>query len=180
MWGRLHHPDKNGRENSGIVIINTVIPTPHQVCEILSSTINPIFLVLLAEDPLLSRTPSLKTEEYPARPSVWPATLRFWIVCGFSIGLAIAATKAGKRWQIWPGHPAFPSGHTTMALACAYCLVARRGRAYLWPATVFCVLMGVALVGGHWHTPVEIIGALVPGLGVPFLVWRAARHYDWV
>ncbi len=91
------------------------------------------------------------------------------------MGLAVALAEGGKRWQVWPGHPAFPSGHETLCLAAATCLVAR-DRRWLGLGLPLSALQAWALVRGHFHTPVEVAGALLTGPPVVLLCQTWGRR----
>jgi membrane-associated phospholipid phosphatase len=142
--------------------------TLREAADMISQALNPAFVLLFAQEPLLHLQPETEQERVALRRWV----LWFWVRCAFSVGLAVLCTKAGKHFEIWPGRPGFPSGHTTFTLAGAYCLVAGRGLRWLPFAAVLVLIMAASILIGGWHTPVEVAGAFVPGLGIPFLVWR--------
>jgi len=74
------------------------------------------------------------------------------------IGLAVLLAESGKRFGVWPGHPSFPSGHQSFALAAAVSLTLRDIR-WLWLCLPVTLLMSWALVAAGFHTPADIVGA---------------------
>jgi membrane-associated phospholipid phosphatase len=68
----------------------------------------------------------------------------------------------------------FPSGHVTAASASAlalwlalYPLVGKRARnIVLALGIVWTVLMSLAVVGAHWHTPVDAVGSILLSVGI--------------
>lgn len=106
-------------------------------------------------------------------PSV-PGGWRYWGRCSVAVGAAVLLAEAGKKWEVWHGHSGFPSGHATLAAACAMCLILRdrRWAALSVPATA---LMAWALVAANYHDVPDVVGALILGPTVAALVLRAAR-----
>lgn len=115
---------------------------------LIATTINPLLVALILLAPFLSSR--------PYRP--WP----FWARCFFGIGLAVLLAESGKRFEVWHGHPSFPSGHETFCLAAITCL-AFADRRWLFVGLPLSALMAWALVAAHYHTPIDIAGALVTG-----------------
>ncbi|MDX1935143.1 MAG: phosphatase PAP2 family protein [Capsulimonadales bacterium] len=99
-------------------------------------------------------------------------TAAFWGRSLLGLGVAVALAELGKATEVWPGHPLFPSGHTTFAMSAATCIVLQRGKGWLWLLVPIVGLMGVCLVYGQWHTPDEVAGGLVVGSVVPRLLWK--------
>ena len=68
----------------------------------------------------------------------------------------------------------FPSGHVTAASASAlalwlalYPLVGKRARNVVLVLGIFwTVLMSLAVVGAHWHTPVDAVGSILLSVGI--------------
>jgi membrane-associated phospholipid phosphatase len=121
----------------------------HSLADQLSNTINPLLGLMILEEPLL--------DQRNAREP-WPL---FWVRSAIAVGLAVTLAELGKKYQVWHGHPFFPSGHTTFATAAAICLVMRRGPRWLAIAVPLVVLMGWGLAYGHWHTPTEVFGGFL-------------------
>lgn len=96
---------------------------------------------------------------------------RYWGRCAVAVSLAVLLAEAGKKYEVWPGHDSFPSGHATLAAVCATCLILRdrRWAALSVPATA---LMAWALVAAHYHDTVDVVGALILGPTVTALVFR--------
>jgi len=137
-----------------------VTPVPGMI----SSSINPFLVLMILVEPALPR----RTEQ-----EAWP---RFWLRAVLGIAIAVVLAEMGKRYEVWPGHPSFPSGHTTFATAAAVALVCRRGRRWAPLALAAVLLMGTALVIGHYHTIADIIGGIALAVtitGGPF--WLRAR-----
>ncbi|MBC8104075.1 MAG: phosphatase PAP2 family protein [Cytophagales bacterium] len=144
--------------------------TVHALADLLSTAINPALVLLVLEEPLLG---------HQGRQEPWP---RFWGRSALSIGAAVGLAEAGKHYQIWPGHPLFPSGHMTFATAAASCLMLRRGLPWLGIALPLIGIMGISLVVGGWHTGTEVFGGLALGgfiTLVCFGLLRQARRPGW-
>jgi len=141
------------------------IPFFDQV-DIASDAINPIFVGLILEEPMLGTgTPRER----------WVRGLKFWGRVLFCLGIAVAMAELGKKYQIWHGHPNFPSGHTTFATSAAVCLIMQRGKAWAWLAIALTVVIGILLVYDQWHTPVEVLGGWILGTVVPYALWRLTQ-----
>ena len=139
----------------------------------LSDVINPVLLAFIAEEPLRLRELRRTSAEKMAR--LWPDTWRLWGRSLLCIGGAVGLAELGKTMQVWPGHPNFPSGHTALAASAATVIVLHRGRAWLWITTPLVLLMGAALIYGHWHTPDEVAGALLLGPSLTYFLWKATE-----
>lgn len=92
----------------------------------------------------------------------------FWLRSILGIGLGVVLAESGKRFEVWQGHPGFPSGHETLALAAGSCLIVRDTR-WAWVAVPLALLQAWALVTARFHTPTDVAGALLTGLGPPLL-----------
>jgi membrane-associated phospholipid phosphatase len=77
--------------------------------------------------------------------------------------MQVLLAEAGKKWQVWPGHPWFPSGHEAFAASAAACLVLLYGRAWLTAALPAAGLMGWALVAAGYHAVPDVLAAAVYG-----------------
>lgn len=119
------------------------------------NAINPLLVLLLALE-----------RGGPKR--AWPFWLR-WVV---ALAVAVSLAELGKKFQVWPGHSGFPSGHTTFAATCSTALVLRRGAWWLVPGLALTGLMMASLVIAGWHTIPDTLGALALAVGVTTLVWR--------
>jgi membrane-associated phospholipid phosphatase len=115
---------------------------------LLTNIINPLTVLLLLAAPFLTRR----------RTGVF----EFWIRSILGIGLAVILAESGKKYEVWHGHPSFPSGHETFCLAAVTCLASRDLR-WLAAGLPLALLMAWALVTAHYHTPIDILGALLTG-----------------
>ena len=111
----------------------------------LANTINPVLAACVLVVPLKS-------------PRPWS----FWASGVVGIGLAVLAAEAGKRYMVWPGHPTFPSGHETFALAAGTLLI-RHDVRWIAPVLPLTILLAWALVEAQFHFPVDVAGALLTG-----------------
>jgi membrane-associated phospholipid phosphatase len=141
-----------------------IAPLLYWLADRASDAINPIFIVLILEEPLLNHG---RQGEASRR-----GFLLFWARAALCIAVAVLLTELGKRYEVWPGHPNFPSGHMTFATAAATSLVLQRGRRWLWLVGPLALMMGLSLAYGHWHTPDEVLAGWVVGMLVPLGVWR--------
>lgn len=118
----------------------------------LTNAINYVLLLLVALAPFVTRR--------------GPRGIEFWARSLVGIGVGVALAESGKKWEVWAGHPAFPSGHETLALAAATSLACRDWR-WLAVGVPLASLQAWALVTGHFHTPEDVTGALVTGIVPP-------------
>ena len=133
----------------------------------LADSLNPLFGLLVLSAPFVGPRP---------RPT---RVLPFYLASGLGLAVAVMLAEIGKERVVWPGHPGFPSGHETFALACATSLVCWR-REWLWVAVPLSVVMGWALVVAGYHQPVEVFGALLTGPTPTLLChgWRLRQQPD--
>ncbi len=130
--------------------------------ELLAESVNPFLLGLLLPLPFVGTK----------RPVAW----KFYTACALSIGVAVALAELGKARVVWAGHPGFPSGHETMALTAATCLVCR-DRRWLAVGVPLAALQAWALITGYFHTPEDVTGALVTGILPPLAAhWIGRRR----
>ena len=121
---------------------------------LIANAINPISVLLLLAAPFVT----------PRRATA----LEYWVRCILGVGLAVILAESGKRWEVWPGHPTFPSGHETFCLATMTCLAVRDPR-WLCIGLPLSGLMAWVLVAARFHTPVDVAGALLTGPGPALL-----------
>ena len=121
---------------------------------LLADAINPISALLLLAAPFATPRPG----------RVWD----YWGRCVLGVGFAVILAESGKRWEVWPGHPNFPSGHETFCLAALTCLAVRDPR-WLALGLPLSLALAWALVAARFHTPVEVAGALLTGPGPALL-----------
>ena len=127
----------------------------------LTNAINAVLLLLVAAAPFITRRSS--------------GALNFWARSLVGIGAGVALAESGKRWEVWAGHPGFPSGHETLALAAATCL-ACQDRRWLAAGVPLAALQAWALITGHFHTPEDVTGGLVTGILPPLAAhWRGQK-----
>ena len=134
--------------------------------KLIASAINPISILLLLAAPLA-----------PPRQGYVGENREYWGRCVLGIGLAVALAEGGKRWEVWPGHPSFPSGHETFCLAAMTCLAARDPR-WLALGLPLSLIMAWALIAAGFHTPTEVAGALLTGPGPALLCQWYKRRRD--
>ena len=116
--------------------------------KLIADTVNPFSALLLLAAPLA--TPQLGRS--------W----EYWGRCVLGVGLAVGLAESGKRWEAWPGHPTFPSGHETFCLAAMTCLAVRHPRSLVLGLPLS-GLMAWALIAARFHTPIDVAGALLIG-----------------
>jgi membrane-associated phospholipid phosphatase len=126
--------------------------TSGQWAQLASDCLVPVMLVLLVQEPLL-----------PPEGQRLRRSIAFFLRAGAALGVAIFLAESGKAHQVWPGHPGFPSGHMTVVVTAAVCLVRRRGRVWLALVGPLAALMGWGLVHAGWHTVSDVFGALALG-----------------
>lgn len=131
----------------------------------LAEALNPLFVLLLLGAPFVGHRPRAAE------------VLPFYLASALGLAVAVLLAEAGKQRVVWPGHPGFPSGHETFALACATSLLCWR-RGWLWAVLPLAVAMGWALVVAGYHQPVEVLGALLTGPPSALLchAWRLRRR----
>ena len=126
---------------------------------LVANTINPVTVLLILSAPFVT----------PRGAGRW----EYWGRCILGVGLAVILAESGKRWEVWPGHPSFPSGHETFCLA-AVTSLAVRDRRWLRAGLPLAVVMAWALVAARFHTPIDVAGALLTGPG-PALLCQSYR-----
>ena len=104
----------------------------------------------------------------------WP----FWLRWGVALVVAVSLAELGKKFQVWPGHSGFPSGHTTFAATCSTALVLQRGVRWILPGLVLTGLMMASLVIAGWHSIPDTLGAVAFSLTIMTLVWRIFRNFQ--
>lgn len=119
------------------------------------NAINPLLILLIALE-----------RGGPRR--AWP----FWLRWAVALVVAVSLAELGKKFQVWPGHGGFPSGHTTFAATCSTALVLRRGVRWLVPGAILTGLMMASLVIAGWHTIADTLGAVALAVLIATLVWR--------
>ena len=127
----------------------------------LTNAINVVLLLLVALAPFVTRRGL--------------GALNFWVRTLVGMGVGVALAESGKRWEVWAGHPGFPSGHETLALAAATSL-ACRDRRWLAAGVPLAALQAWALITGHFHTPEDVTGALVTGILPPLAAHLIKRQ----
>lgn len=128
--------------------------------KLIANAINPLSALLLLAAPFAT----------PRRTTAG----EFWGRCVLGVGLAVGLAESGKRWEVWPGHPSFPSGHETFCLAAMTCLVVRDPR-WLALGLPLSLVMAWALIAAGFHTPIEVAGALLTG-PIPALLCQWYRR----
>jgi membrane-associated phospholipid phosphatase len=112
------------------------------------------------------------------KPTV-ASTLRFWGRLILTSALAALLAEMGKHYQVWPGHPGFPSGHTALTVALCWNLYLRHkanNTYWLWFLLAIAVFQGVRLVLGNAHTPIEVFVGAILGTVFPLLWDKIAKN----
>ena len=125
----------------------------------LGDTILFVYGALIVQEPLL----------HQPKPD-WKRTFFVWGRTGAALVLTAILAELGKRVQIWPGHPTFPSGHMAQAAAFCVSLVRLRGKRWAWLGVPLLPAMAWALWASHAHDIPEILGGLVLGILVAWLI----------
>ena len=115
---------------------------------LIANCVNPILTALLAAAPFVGIRKS----------SCW----EFWGRSALALALAVVLAESGKDFQVWPGHPSFPSGHETFGL-CAVTNLALRDLRWLILGLPLLMVLAWALVDAHFHQPLDVVGALLVG-----------------
>ena len=138
------------------------------ILQMCTDGINPALLFsVFSEVPL-----ALSSATPQTRPASLACALRFCVVGCAAIVVPVVLAELGKKYQIWDGHPGFPSGHTTFAASASAVIVAYRRKHWLLlcaPATA--VMMYSLVYLGHHEVP-EVFGGLVLGVGLAALIMR--------
>ena len=115
---------------------------------LIANCVNPLLTAFLVAAPFIGVRKS----------SCW----EFWGRTALALGLAVVLAESGKHFQVWPGHPSFPSGHETFGL-CAAASLALRNVRWLILSLPLVLLLAWALVDAHFHQPIDVAGALLVG-----------------
>ena len=133
----------------------------------LTNALNAVLLVLVALAPFLP---------WRGRDAIRGLEVaEFWARSLVGIGVGVMLAESGKKWEVWAGHPAFPSGYETLALAATTCLACRNWR-WLAVGAPLAALQAWALITGHFHTPEDVTGALVTGIVPPLAAHFIGRR----
>lgn len=134
----------------------------------LTNAINAVLLLLVGLAPFL---PWRGRDAIQGRD-----VIKFWLQSAVGIGVGVALAESGKKWEVWAGHPSFPSGHETLALAAATSLACRDWR-WLAVGVPLAALQAWALITGHFHSPEDVTGALATGILPPLAAqWIGRRR----
>jgi len=141
-----------------MILLPTILLPTIFLPKLIANAINPLSVLLLLAAPFVTPRPG----------SGWDSCRDFWGRCFLGIGLSVILAESGKRWEVWPGHPSFPSGHETFCLAAMTCLAVRDPR-WLALGLPLSLVMAWALIAARFHTPIEVAGALLTGPGPALL-----------
>lgn len=140
----------------------------------LTDSLNPALMVLI-----VSEIPQALSSTVAAPPAERRAALaraaRFCLIAVVAVAVPVFLAEKGKAYQVWHGHPGFPSGHTTFSTAAGAAIAAHRGRWWLVLLVPITVLMMVALVKMHNHTPIEVMGGALLGGVLGTVISRLLR-----
>jgi membrane-associated phospholipid phosphatase len=103
----------------------------------------------------------------------FPQKRRFLVRAILAAAVAVLISHLNRIFDLYPPHPYFPSGHMTLSLSMAVSLGLLRPwtLAVTLPVLVF---FGIELVTHHFHTTVDVLGAVPVVLLVYALVFRAS------
>ena len=135
------------------------VPLAVQLCTI----INPVLVALLFVDGLLIKGASKER---------WRKIFTFWGMAALGVGVAVILAESGKKFEVWEGHPLFPSGHATFAVSAATCFVLQSSLSRAFLVVPLAVLMVICLPFAGFHTWDEVAGGTVLGIAIPLLIWR--------
>jgi len=102
-----------------------------------------------------------------------PRKRSFFLRAMVALIIAVFLAHINRLFDLWPSHLLFPSGHTTLCLGVALSL----GMLRPWTLAItlpLVVVLGVCMVTLHFHTTLDILGAIPLVLGVYGLV-----HWFW-
>jgi membrane-associated phospholipid phosphatase len=133
---------------------------------LLAEGINPLLAACLLVTPLTAAAAG--RQESPRAGAAWV------VRCGLGVAAATLLAKAGKRYEVWGGHPLFPSGHTAFAVTAAVCLVAR-DRRWAIVAVPSAALIMWGLVRAGYHDVPDVLGGAALGLAVGAATVRGGR-----
>ena len=100
--------------------------------------------------------------------------LAFAAVSVLSIAAACFLAEQGKAAHVFHNSSSFPSGHETFGLTCGFFVVV--WARWTFPiVTVWCAILGGALVAAHFHQTVDVFGSIIPSGIVCAIAWIPIR-----
>ncbi|MBC8140232.1 MAG: phosphatase PAP2 family protein [Armatimonadetes bacterium] len=139
-----------------------------RIAQMLADGINPALLLSI-----LSELPVALSSAESDRALRLRRAVRFAVAGCVAVAVPVVLAELGKRYEVWGGHPGFPSGHTTFAASASAVIVAYRGNYWLIVAVPLTVLMMASLVYLRHHNIPEVLGGLVLGAGLGAILMRA-------
>ena len=103
-----------------------------------------------------------------------PARWRFFLRALVALVIAIILAHLDRWFHLWPSHPLFPSGHMTFCLGVSLSL----GMLLPWTLAITLPLLvpfGMGLIGEHYHSLGDVLGAIPLVLvvyGIVHGLWR--------
>lgn len=98
----------------------------------------------------------------------------FAAVSVLSIAAACFLAEQGKAAHMFQNSGSFPSGHETFGLTCGFFVVVW-ARWTFSVVTVWCIILGWALVAAHFHHTVDVFGSIIPSGIVCAIAWLSIR-----
>ena len=139
----------------------------NSIAGVLTEGINVACIVMI-----LSELPAALSVPREQRSAALAKALRFILVTLIAMAVPIFLAETSKENEFWPGHPGFPSGHTTFTASACAAIAVYRGSWWWLLGIPLTLLMMVSLVIRHYHNPPEVFGGMVLGIGLSTVITR--------